>query len=87
MSFDAAAAFIRRTDTGISPSQAEQLELYSLYKQATEGDAQGSRPSIVNPTARAKWDAWNERKGMDKTKAAEEYINTVAKICPGWQSK
>lgn len=57
-----------------------QLELYGLYKQATQGDVQGSRPGALNIKARAKWDAWATRKGMSTEDAQNIYVALAAKI-------
>ena len=51
-----------------------QLKVYSLFKQATEGDVTGSQPWAVQMTKRAKWDAWNAHKGMSKEDAMRAYI-------------
>ena len=40
------------------PSNDQLLELYALYKQASEGDVRGSRPGFLDLTGRAKYDAW-----------------------------
>jgi diazepam-binding inhibitor (GABA receptor modulator, acyl-CoA-binding protein) len=45
------------------PSNEELLELYALYKQATEGDASGERPGGFDFKAIAKHDAWADLKG------------------------
>jgi carboxylesterase len=55
------------------------LELYALYKQATAGDATGSRPGFTDLRGRAKYDAWAKRKGMTKDAAMEAYIALVAR--------
>lgn len=63
------------------PSNDTLLQLYSLYKQATEGDNLSDPPS--NPfdfVAKAKFDAWAERIGMSKEKAMESYIELVNKL-------
>ncbi|VDM04938.1 unnamed protein product [Schistocephalus solidus] len=59
------------------PSQNELLTLYSLYKQATVGDTNTSRPGMLDFKGRSKWDAWNTRKGMDKEAAKLEYIEVA----------
>jgi diazepam-binding inhibitor (GABA receptor modulating acyl-CoA-binding protein) len=55
------------------------LELYALYKQATSGDVNGSRPGMLDVKGRAKYDAWAKRKGMTKDAAMQAYIDLVAK--------
>mmetsp|Transcript_2150 Transcript_2150/g.6347 ORF Transcript_2150/g.6347 Transcript_2150/m.6347 type:complete len:89 (-) Transcript_2150:314-580(-) len=69
--FEAAAAEVKNFK---KVSQADQLILYGYFKQVTVGDCTGSRPGLFDPKGRAKYDAWLERKGMDKEKAMEEYI-------------
>ena len=53
------------------------LDLYSLFKQASEGDVKGSRPGITNMRGRAKYDAWAKRKGMSQDDAKTKYIALV----------
>jgi acyl-CoA-binding protein len=62
------------------PSNAELLDLYGLYKQATEGDATGSRPGLLDPKGRAKFDAWTSRKGLAQADAKERYVALVADL-------
>ena len=57
-----------------------QLQLYGLYKQASEGDVEGARPGMLDVKARAKWDAWNKCKGMEEDYATEKYIELVDKL-------
>jgi diazepam-binding inhibitor (GABA receptor modulator, acyl-CoA-binding protein) len=59
------------------PSNEELLELYALYKQATEGDVTGERPGGFDFKAIAKYDAWEELKGRTKEQAMKEYITLV----------
>jgi len=63
-----------------SPTDEEKLALYGLYKQATVGDVNTDRPGMLDFTGKAKWDAWNSRKGMSKEDAEKEYI-AVADKC------
>lgn len=62
------------------PSNEELLELYALYKQATDGDASGDRPGGFDFKAIAKFDAWAEKKGLSKEKAMQDYVALVAKL-------
>jgi len=60
------------------PSNEILLQLYSLYKQSTEGDVSADAPS--NPfdfVAKAKYEAWMSLKGKSKEKAQEAYIAIV----------
>lgn len=63
------------------PANETLLQLYSLYKQATEGDASADPPA--NPfdfVAKAKYSAWASMKGKTKENAMLEYINTIDKL-------
>jgi acyl-CoA-binding protein len=62
------------------PSNAELLDLYGLYKQATEGDVKGSRPGLLDPKGRAKFDAWAGRKGTATADAKAAYVALVAEL-------
>eukprot|EP00894_Picocystis_sp_ML_P001369 jgi/Pico_ML_1/51886/g18.t1 len=58
----------------------EKLALYGLFKQATVGDCDTSKPNIFDPKGRAKWDAWNGQKGKSSEDAMKEYIAKVADL-------
>ena len=62
-----------------------KLRLYAHYKQATVGPAQGSRPSVFQQVARAKWDAWSELQSMSSTDAMLGYCSLVDEFVPGWR--
>ena len=62
------------------PSNDELLKLYALFKQATQGDVAGNRPSLINVKARAKWDAWKELSGIEKDRAMRDYTHTVEEL-------
>jgi diazepam-binding inhibitor (GABA receptor modulator, acyl-CoA-binding protein) len=62
------------------PSNDELLELYSLYKQATDGDVSGSRPGMLDLKGRAKFDAWAKRKGISAEDAMKKYVAVVDQL-------
>jgi acyl-CoA-binding protein len=62
------------------PSNLELLQLYALYKQATEGDVTGERPGGFDFKGIAKYDAWEELKGKSKDDARAEYVTLVDKL-------
>jgi len=78
--FDAAAAKIKvwNPSKGV-PTNDEKLALYALFKQATTGDCNTSRPGMFDMAGKAKWDAWNAKKGMSKDDAMKAYIEEVNK--------
>ncbi|URE37198.1 hypothetical protein MUK42_08086 [Musa troglodytarum] len=54
-----------------------KLILYGLYKQATVGPVNTSRPGIFNMRDRAKWDAWKAVEGKSKEEAMSDYITKL----------
>ena len=62
------------------PSNEELLQLYALYKQATEGDVTGDRPGGFDFKAIAKFDAWAEVKGKSKEDAMKDYIALMTRL-------
>jgi len=63
------------------PSNEILLQLYSLYKQGTEGDVNTEPPS--NPfdfVNKAKHDAWSNLKGKTKEAAMQEYIDLIQRL-------
>lgn len=59
------------------PSDDEFLELYALFKQATVGDNETSKPGLLDLKGKAKWEAWNKQKGKATEAAQKEYIAFV----------
>lgn len=53
------------------------LQLYGLYKQATQGMCNISKPGIFNYTARQKWEAWNALGITSLDDAKSQYIELV----------
>ena len=62
------------------PDNATLLQIYALYKQASEGDVDGKRPGFTDMVGRAKWDAWNELKGTSSDDAMQQYIDLIASL-------
>lgn len=62
------------------PSNADLLALYTLFKQATDGDAAGERPGMTDFVARAKFDAWVALAGMSPEEAMQQYIHRVEQL-------
>lgn len=64
------------------PDNETLLKIYSLYKQATEGDIDPNTPApgmfdIVN---KAKQEAWKKLSGISSEAAMEEYINVIEQL-------
>jgi len=79
--FDAATAAAKQLKT--KPDKATLLKLYSLYKQATEGDVSGKRPGGFDFVGGAKYDAWAKLEGTTGDEAMQAYIKLVEKLAKG----
>lgn len=62
------------------PDNMTLLKIYALYKQATAGDVDGSRPGFTDMVGRAKWDAWNALKGQSSEQAMQEYVDLIESL-------
>ena len=62
------------------PDNATLLKIYSLYKQATEGDVQGKRPGFTDMVGRAKYDAWSAVQGKSADDAMTEYVDLIESL-------
>jgi diazepam-binding inhibitor (GABA receptor modulating acyl-CoA-binding protein) len=56
----------------------KKLEIYALFKQGSVGDVNTDRPGMLDFKGKAKWDAWNAKKGMDQDEAKRQYIELVS---------
>jgi diazepam-binding inhibitor (GABA receptor modulating acyl-CoA-binding protein) len=62
------------------PDNTTLLSLYALFKQATVGDADDERPDTLDFVHRAKYDAWDELRGINAADAMQQYIELVATL-------
>lgn len=65
------------------PDNMTLLKIYALFKQASVGDAEGSRPGFTDMVGRAKWDAWDAIKGTSKDEAMQQYIDLIEELKEG----
>jgi diazepam-binding inhibitor (GABA receptor modulating acyl-CoA-binding protein) len=57
------------------------LKLYSLYKQSTEGDVNIDKPTnIFDFAGIAKYNAWEELKGVASADTMKKYIDFVKSL-------
>jgi diazepam-binding inhibitor (GABA receptor modulating acyl-CoA-binding protein) len=62
------------------PDNNTLLLMYSLYKQATDGDVKGEEPGMFDFVAKAKYNAWEKLKGTAAEDAMQQYIDIVARL-------
>jgi acyl-CoA-binding protein len=76
--FEAAVAASKQLPE--KPDNQTLLKIYSLYKQATEGDVQGKRPGFTDMVGRAKFDAWAALKGLSADDAKAQYVELIESL-------
>uniref|UniRef100_A0A8C2VM16 Acyl-CoA binding domain containing 7 n=2 Tax=Chinchilla lanigera TaxID=34839 RepID=A0A8C2VM16_CHILA len=76
--FDKAAAEVRKLKS--RPEDEELKELYGLYKQAVVGDVNIACPAVLDLKGKAKWEAWNLKKGLSKEDAMRAYISKAKEL-------
>lgn len=62
------------------PDNQTLLKIYSLFKQATEGDVSGRRPGFTDLIGRAKYDAWANLQGTSGDAAKQAYIDLIREL-------
>jgi len=62
------------------PSNEALLKLYGLFKQSTEGDVHGEVPGVFDFVGKAKYNAWESLRGLDKAEAMRRYIGYVDQL-------
>lgn len=83
--FAAAAKFLQTIVASLE--QNDLLEFYALYKQATVGKCNIPKPGMFALQAKAKWNAWNDLKDLDKDVAMQKYVDKMYELRPEWQDK
>uniref|UniRef100_A0A6V7L4E5 Acyl-CoA-binding domain-containing protein 6 n=1 Tax=Bracon brevicornis TaxID=1563983 RepID=A0A6V7L4E5_9HYME len=61
------------------------LTFYGLYKQATAGVCDISKPNWYQVQAKQKWEAWKNLGDMKRDEAMEKYISILTDLDPKWE--
>lgn len=64
----------------LKPKDDELLEIYALFKQSSVGDCNTGKPGIFDFKGKAKWDAWNNKKGLSQSDAKQAYVDKVKEL-------
>ena len=67
----------RLKNLSFRPLNESLLELYGLYKQATVGNCNTSKPMFWDQKGSSKWDAWQKCHGLGQETAMDRYVNIV----------
>ena len=62
------------------PDNDTLLQLYALYKQGSAGDVSGAKPGFFDFVATAKYEAWENTKGLSPDDAKNQYIDLVQNL-------
>ncbi len=62
------------------PDDGTLLKLYALYKQGSTGDVQGEKPGFFDFVGAAKYEAWEQLKGISSEEAKQQYVDLVNKL-------
>jgi len=76
--FNTAAEEVKKL--AAQPTNEEMLQVYALFKQASVGDCNTTRPGMLDMKGKAKWDAWDGMKGKASGDAEAEYITLVEEL-------
>ncbi|GAA5813633.1 hypothetical protein MFLAVUS_007117 [Mucor flavus] len=66
--------------SNFQPTKSQKLELYSLYKQVSQGDINTQRPGLFDVVGRAKWDAWKKLEGLTVLEARHIYVESLLRV-------
>lgn len=78
--FESRKAYLGPIKTSIN----DQLQMYSLYKQATSGKCDTIQPYFFQIEQRMKWNAWNQLGNMDEAEAKAQYVEKMLKLVCYW---
>lgn len=79
--FEDAAARVQNLPA--RPDNNTLLKLYGLFKQAIAGDVSGEKPGAFDFVRGAKYEAWEQLKGMSAEDAMRDYIALVEQLEQG----
>ena len=62
------------------PDNDTLLQLYALFKQGSSGDVSGDKPGFFDFVATAKYEAWEQLKGLSSNDAMQQYVDLIRKL-------
>lgn len=76
--FDAAVSASKQLPE--RPDNATLLQIYALFKQATEGDVDGDKPGAMDFVGMAKWNARETLRGTSPAEAMQRYVGLIESL-------
>ncbi|XP_067857879.1 enoyl-CoA delta isomerase 2, mitochondrial isoform X2 [Heptranchias perlo] len=62
------------------PGNEVKLQIYALFKQATQGPCNSPKPSMLDFINKAKWEAWNSLGKTPKEEARQKYVDLIGTL-------
>ncbi|XP_062926095.1 enoyl-CoA delta isomerase 2, mitochondrial [Mobula hypostoma] len=62
------------------PGNEVKLQIYALFKQATQGACDSPKPSMLDFVNKAKWEAWNSLGKTSKEEARQKYVDLIESL-------
>lgn len=78
--FEETVNYVQNAEGDFKPSNELKLEMYALFKQASEGDVSGKKPGMMDFVNRAKYTAWEACKGLSSDEAMQRYIDRIEEL-------
>ncbi|WP_250655489.1 acyl-CoA-binding protein [Alkalimarinus coralli] len=78
--FEESVNYVQNAEGDFKPSNELKLQMYALFKQATEGDVSGKKPGMMDFVNRAKYTAWEEYKGLSSEEAMQRYVDRIEEL-------
>lgn len=78
--FEKSVHYVKHSKDGKKLSNQIKLQMYALYKQATQGDVAGEKPGMFDMVSLAKYTAWEKLQGVSANDAMQSYISQVTAL-------
>uniref|UniRef100_UPI003AAA6FCA enoyl-CoA delta isomerase 2 n=1 Tax=Centroberyx gerrardi TaxID=166262 RepID=UPI003AAA6FCA len=62
------------------PGNQVKLQIYALFKQATQGPCNTPKPGMLDFVNKAKWDAWNSLGSITQDDARQQYCDLIGSL-------
>uniref|UniRef100_A0AAR2L0C4 Enoyl-CoA delta isomerase 2 n=1 Tax=Pygocentrus nattereri TaxID=42514 RepID=A0AAR2L0C4_PYGNA len=62
------------------PGNEVKLKIYALFKQATQGPCNTSKPGMLDFVNKAKWDAWKSLGSVSQDEARQQYVDLISSL-------
>ncbi|XP_055737214.1 enoyl-CoA delta isomerase 2-like [Salvelinus fontinalis] len=59
------------------PGNEAKLNIYALFKQATQGPCNTPKPGMLDYVGKAKWDAWKSLGSVSQEDARQQYVDLI----------